>query len=230
MNYYQAYLNPEPKIIGVNNGIYQIEIGKEEILNNASFKEFRDFFNYNNKAFWVNQNSIFDLKIPVIKAKLLKKAKITDIMGYTQNITFLNNLYSSKFIEVLKQFNLKDHKTFEIKIDDVDEKYFLLYHRTIPLEDINYKRSVIYTGHKVLKNVKYHSINTHEEYRKFITSNPIHSFEKICISKEYENLDFISIQAASYNFYSERLVEELINNNISGLKVSYANSIKLEFY
>ena len=25
------------------------------------------------------------------KAKLLKKAKVTDIMGYTENISFLNN-------------------------------------------------------------------------------------------------------------------------------------------
>ena len=230
MNYYQAYLNPEPKIIGVNNGISQIKIGKEEIVNDDSFKEFRDFFNYDNKVFWVNQNYIFDFKIPVIKAKLLKKAKITDIMGYTPNITFLNNAYSSKFIKILKQFNLNHHKTFEIKIDNVSEKYFLLYHSTILLEDINYIKSTTYTGHKILRNIKYHSINNYEEYRTFIISNPIHSFEKICISKEYKNLDFISIQGTSYNFYSERLIEVLTKNNISGLQVSYTNSIQLEFY
>lgn len=230
MNHYQIDLNPEPKIIGVNNGIFQIEIDKNEILNNDVFKEFRECFNYNNKGFWKDQNNVFGLKIPAIRAKLLKKAKITDIMGYTPNITFLKDVLSSKYIGILNQFNINKYKIFEVEIENLDEKYYLFYPLTIVLEDINYERSLIYTGHKIMKNVKYYSINTYKEYREFKTLNPIHSFEKISISKEYENLDLISIQGTGRNFYSERLIEGLLKNQITGLQISYNNSIQLDFY
>ena len=115
-----------------------------------------------------------------------------------------------------------------MNIDAIDEKYYMLFVTTILLKEINYGRSVIYTGHKVMNNVKYYSIQNYCEYLDFREHYPICSFEKISIPKKYSNVDLISIQASRPNFYSGKLLNRLLNNGITGL--SYNSKIELDFY
>ena len=93
MKYYQISPDSEPEIIGVKNGIYQVEINKDEILKQQQFKEFITFFKGNATEVYHNQDRISNFIIPPIKGKMLKKAKVTDIMGYTQKISFIDYLY-----------------------------------------------------------------------------------------------------------------------------------------
>jgi hypothetical protein len=231
MKYYQIEVSAEPKIIGVNNGVHQIEIEKKAMQKDIAFKEFLDFFSTQNTDFWRNQDKIKNLKIPVIKAKLLKKAKVTDIMGYTENISFLYNVYSEKYINILKAFNSGNFSSFEINIENVIGKYYIMFVETVPLEEINYDKSVLYSGFKPRNyNVKYYKVNSYKEYKVFMIQTPIHDFEKISISKEHLGKDVIKVQASSKLFYSEKLIDFLLNCGITGLQVSYNNSIELDFY
>ncbi|KFF13762.1 hypothetical protein [Flavobacterium hydatis] len=116
MKYYQIGITADPKIVGVKNGIYQVEINENAIEKDEKFRFFLDFFDYENSHFWKRQDEVNSIKIPSVPAKLLKNAILTDIMGYTPNITFLNELYSDKFINILKEFNIGRYTTFEVKI------------------------------------------------------------------------------------------------------------------
>ncbi|MEA9414294.1 hypothetical protein [Flavobacterium sp. PL02] len=200
------------------------------MLKNDEFKIFLDFFDYANSNFWKRQDEVESFKVPSIPAKLLRKAIVTDIMGYTPDISFLNEVYSEKYIDILKAFNIGNYTTFEVGIEGVLEKYYLLFGETIVLDDINYEKSTIITGNKRHNNVKYHVINTLQEYREFKQTNPLGRFEKISISKEYLGRDVINIQASVKPFYSERLIDFLLDCNITNMLVNYDNSAELDFY
>src|SRR5690606_7570404 len=161
-----------------------------------------------------NQDKIKEIKIPPIQSKLIKKAKLTDMMGYTENISFLSNVYSEKYIDILKAFNIGDYTTFEVVIENVAEKYYMLFVKTILSEEINYERSIVITGHKALNDVKHHKVKNRQEYREFKLQNPLWSFEKISISKEHFGKDIIDIQVTSRSFYSERLIDFLLDCGI----------------
>lgn len=230
MKYYQIGMTAEPKVMGVTNGIHQIEINKKAMHQDDVFKEFLNFFSTHNTEFWKKQEEIRNIKIPVIKAKLLKKAKVTDIMGYTENISFLNNVYSEKYINILNAFNIGNSTTFEVAIENVSKKYYMLYIETIPYEEINFEKSILYTGYKPRNfKVEYHKINNYEEFREFIKRIPVFNFEKISIPEKYQGRDIISVQASSLPFYSERLIDFLLDCGVTNFEPSYNNSIELGF-
>lgn len=228
MKYYQIGLDVESN--GLKNNINQVDINRKEIHKNDAYKEFINFFSIKNIDFWYNQDKIKDIKIPSIQAKLIKKAKLTDMMGYTENIPFLSNVYSEKYINILKAFNIGDYITFEVVIENVIEKYYMLFVKTILSEEINYERSIVITGHKALNDVKHYKVKNRQEYREFKLQNPLGSFEKISISKEHFGKDIIDIQVTSRPFYSERLIDFLLDCGITGFIVRYKNSIELDFY
>lgn len=227
MKYYQISFDVETT--GLKNNIYQIEIDKNSMQEDNAFKEFLTFFNTQNKDFWDNQSRIKTIKIPKIKAKLLKKAKVTDIMGYTQSIPFLDLIYSEKYINILKTFNIGNYTTFEVEIENVKEKHYMLFIETIQSKKILFEHSLIYTGHKVLKNIEYFNFSNYDDYWLFKQNNPLSKFQKITISKEYCDRDIIDIQTSSLPFYSEKLIDFLLDCSITGLQVDYKNSIQLEF-
>lgn len=230
MKYYQIGTTAEPKVVGVKDGLYQVEINKVLLEESERFQEFLNFFRYANSSFWKRQNEIKDLKIPSIQAKLLKKAKITDIMGYTPNITFMNDLYSERYLNIIKAFDIGDYYLFDVDIKNVVEKYYLLFFKTILLENINYEKSVIYTGHKLRKNIEYFKLKNYDDFYRFMQLNPLAKFEKLSIPKEYFGKDIIQVQASSLPFYSEKIIDFLLNCGVTNFQPIYNNSIELDFY
>jgi len=227
--YYQISVSPEPKIIGVSNGVYQVEIHEKSIEKDHKYYEFTKWFDYKNPNFWENQDKVSTLETPSVKGKMLKKAKLTDIMGYAPEYHGLHDVYSQKFVDILKSFNSEKFNLFDFDIENVPEKYYFMFVKTIPTHDIIFDRSLIYTGHKMTDNLKYHKIDGYQEYRSFKTTTPLARFEKIAIPSNHYGKDLISIQPAVNLFCSERLVDFLLDCKITGLQVAYNNSIQLEF-
>jgi len=166
MKYYQVQVSAEPKVIGVSNGVYQLEINNSKLEKNEDFKEFLTFFKSSNREFWKNQFKIKDFKVPVIEGKLLKRAKLTDIMGYAEEIPFLYDVYSEKFISTIEASNLPNHSKFEVAIQDVKEKYYLLFIETIILEDFNFQESMLRTGYEMTKNLEEYRVDNFDEYKE----------------------------------------------------------------
>lgn len=229
MKYYEVNRSFEPKVIGVKHGVYQLEIDEKAIGHSPSYEEFKSFFSSRNSDFWKSQDKLNSLNPPTIYGKMLKNAKITDVMGYAPSFRFLDNVYSQKFIDIIKTFDIGAYQTFDFKMNDVPSKYFLLFIETISNEKIDFEKSSVITGHKALNNIKHHSISDSKEYVQFLNSNPLATFEKIAIDKEHFGKDIISIQAIPNNFYSEKLVDFLLDCGITGLQVGYNNSVQLEF-
>lgn len=227
MRYFQISLDVE--LTGVKNGLHQIDINKSSLEKDERFKLFFETFDLRNVDFWNNQQKLKDIKIPVIKAKLLKKAKLTDIMGYTQNISYLYLVYSKKFIDIIKLFNLGNYYTFEMEIDSIEEKFYLIFFETIILHNVYFEKSLIFKGLNKKTYVDFENINNYKEYYEFTNINPIHNYKKIAISKEHYGKDIIKIQATSKLFYSEKLLNFLLDSGITGIKIDIKNSIQLEF-
>lgn len=230
MKYHQISLTAEPKIMGVSNGIHQIEINRKEMIEQPEFKDFLDFFRYKNSEFWERQGEIKDFKIPPIHAKPLKKAKITDLMGYTQNITFLDFVFSKKFVDIIKSFKIGNHWTFQVDIEGVNEPYYLLFIETIGFEKINFSKSILSTGSRFNNSIENHLVNTYSDYRALQQIHPLIAFQKISIPAEYQNTDIITTRASSLSFYSERLVDFLLDCGITNFQPRYNSSIQLDFY
>lgn len=229
MKYYQVSVSAEPKIIGVKNGVCQFKIDYEMISTESVFQTFFNFFNYSNKAIWKNQYDIQNLEIPKMTGEMLNKAKVTDIMGYTPSISFLNEAFSCKYLSILKKYNINILGAFEIKIKDVLDNYFLLFFKTVVLDEIDYENSIVMTGHPVLNDVKYHQVDNALNYVDFKEKNPTSSFKRVCIPKKYFGEDIIKIQSLAYPFYSEKLIDELVEKNIKGLEINLENSVELVF-
>lgn len=226
MKYYQVGLDVE--VTGVKDGLYQIDINLSQLEKDERFNRFFKIFSSKSTDFWYNQDKIQDVKIPVINAKLLKKANITDVMGYIQNISFLNLVYSEKYINILKTFNVGNYVVFQVSIENIIGKYYFLFVETILSKDIIFEHSIVYTGHQVLNNIEYFTFSNYDEYWEFLQKNPLARFAKISISKKYSERDIIKIQGP-LPFYSERLIDFLLDCGITGLQVNYNNSIQLEF-
>ncbi|GIQ57834.1 hypothetical protein Flavo103_09700 [Flavobacterium collinsii] len=229
MKYYQIGVSAEPKTIGVKNGVYQFKIDYERMSLDNLFDSFLNFFDYSNKDFWKNQELIKKIKIPVIKGEMLKKAKVTDFMGYSPEITFLNRAFSSKYLGIVKEYEVENLGIFEIDIKDVLQKYYLLINKAVCLTEIDFSKSIIVTGHSIMDNVKFHHMNDHFEYVEFLQKNPLANFKVISISKKNYGKDIIDVQSVVNPFYSEKLITRLLDEGITGLEINYENSIALNF-
>lgn len=229
MNYYQVSRTSEPKIVGVTTGASQVALNEEAIENNDDYKAFLNYFDYQNKDFWTKQNTVCQLNPPIIKGKMRKKAKLTDIMEYGPIYHCLHDVYSQKYIDIIKTFNIGNYKTFDFEIESIKEKYYLLYIETISTPEIIFDKSIICTGHKMLNNKKYYPVENYPEFLELLKTQPLATYEKIAISKEHYGKDIIPIQSTAMDFYSEKLIDFLLDCRITGLQVKYNNSIQLEF-
>lgn len=229
MKYCQIYRTAEPKIVGVKTGASQVELRLNNILQNEEYISFNNHFSGYNKDFFQNQDTIENLNPPIFNGVLRKNAKITDLMEYGPKFTHLNNLYSQKYINIIKSFNIGDYSLFDFEIENVKEKYYLMFIKIISTPEVIFDKSVMYTGHKILNNLKYFSVVNYEDFLQLVEKEPLIRYEKVAISKEYYGRDIISVQATGGHFYSEKLIDFLFDCGITGLQVSYNNSIQLEF-
>ncbi|RUT70071.1 hypothetical protein D0817_12880 [Flavobacterium cupreum] len=230
MTYYQIDRTGDAKIIGIKNGTSQVKLEEKGIEKNKNYIAFENWFSGYNKDFWNNQNAVFDLTPPLITGELRKGAKVTDIMRYGPVYQYLYKIYSKKFIDIIKAFNIGDYKTFEFNIQDINEIYYLFFLKSVVLDEINYEKSTVISGHAITDNIKYHDIKTPKEYIEFNSQFPTGGFEKLSIPKKYFGKDIIQTEVSSLPFYSERVVDFLLDCKITGLKIGYKNSIKLDFH
>lgn len=230
MKYYQISRSAEPKIIGRKDGMSQVElIENSKIDKDDRSLDFENHFSRYNKDFWNNQDIVFNLNPPLFSGKLRKGAKITDLMEYGPVYHYLYRIYSEKYINIIKRFSIGDYKTFNFKVEDVNKMFHLLFIRSVTLNEIFYDKSIVVTGHKIVNNIKYHNIKTSQEYIEFNKNFPTGGFKKLTISKKYYGRDIIQTEVNSLPFYSEKLIDFLLDCGITGLEIKYKNSIQLEF-
>jgi hypothetical protein len=80
MKYYHISTSSDSKIIGVNNGIYQCELEGNKFKSSENYQEIESFFN--GLTYWKRNNHVPPKEFNFEYFRLLKKAKLTDILSF----------------------------------------------------------------------------------------------------------------------------------------------------
>lgn len=145
-------VSSEPKVIGVNKGIYQVKFQYDLLEKNKEISEFYSFLN--SRSFWDAQDKVYSMELPYWPVEKLKKAKITDIMGYAPLMMPFSFLISKRLYDIMAQFNIGEHKIFEVTIEGVAEKFYLFFKRFITLKEIDFSKTCLFSGSDALNNYK----------------------------------------------------------------------------
>lgn len=222
----------EPKIIGVNNGIYQVEINKQSLKNNDNYNEIKELLLQTDvNVFLKNRQQIFELKVKELKGNLLKRAKLTDIMGYSDYFFGFKYIVSQKFVDCLLEVGVSKDEYYLIKIEikNIAESYYLMFVPWVLISEINYSNSIIFKYIDEFEGTKkYYEINSYEKYQKLREDGFIYDFEKISISNKYQSNSIISIQGIPYVFFSETLIARLQAAKITSFELP-DRQVKLAF-
>lgn len=222
MTYYNISTAWEPATIGVNNGVYQAELIHKKFERPEDYKELMEFFNYS--TYWTRSDhrppKAFDFEY----IKLLKKAKVTDIISFTPNLMGVDFLISSKAKGLLDGLNLPKSYFFDASIytfdkRQVEARYFALYTTYLGFECIDFDKTVFFSRSRGLGK-SYHHFSTYQDWKDYWDS-PKHELvqaEKIGLKAEYAKSDFIKTRLGG-PFVSDRLLDRWTNFEVTGFIV-----------
>lgn len=176
----------------------------------------------------------YDFKLPM--PILEDKARLTSYV----NVTFIPNWFlvlEKKFISFLRKFNIDEFQVWDIRLkqrEKIFDDYLLFYMpKTYQSEFINYADSDFYScdffNHN--SNLKKEEIKNYEDYLKVRDrvemEGKILKNNKLILDLQKFDKDFIRLINAPINgnFISERLKNEIENNNYSGMTFEEINQI-----
>ncbi|GGK86006.1 hypothetical protein ACD591_17845 [Rufibacter glacialis] len=220
MNHNILRVSSEPKVIGVNNGIYQIELDKSCFSDYKELERFKLGF---------PEDSTIDLNYPQpLIYKVLKKAKLTDFMGYSQYLKGVPFVLSGKAVNVFKEFSLKEHSLIEITLrENQDVCYYLFRYPFTENSKINFEESVFYTQIPGQDKV-YHKIHDEDEFRAFWKQNALWKAEKFVLDEAEAKYDCIRLRIGGV-FISERLQKAIETSNLIGQNIPRTNAPFITF-
>lgn len=224
----------DPKIIGVWNGVYQLEIDEAEIEKGENFSLVdalflaavkRDITEYNSK--------VMDIDMPMLKGHLLRRAKITDIMGFSPFFFGCRYVVSNRFLDCLKRSgaSLDEYRAFPLTLKGVDELFYLFWAPMLPAEEINFKESVIYsTAFKPTTHKKYHDVQSYADYCDLREEITMLDFEKVSIPRRYEDWKVLNLQISADLFLSPDVVALMLEEKLTSFRVCGSEVASLSFY
>lgn len=218
MRYYGVDLTSDPKVIGVKNGLYQAEISKENFKNYQEYERTMNFFLHSN--YWKHENVVPDFDIELKKVRLLKKAMITDFMGYSQYLVGIPFLISKRVADIFEHFKIQQNYLYRVELytyqgKEVEMPYYLFYCPFLGFDTIDYKNSVLYSGDELLGDKQYHTIHSLEEYNDLLDETPFIHFEKLTIVPEKE-LNLYQLRTGGI-FVSNALREAMDLEGLTGI-------------
>lgn len=215
--------NPEPKIIGVNNGVYQVEFKEKELKKNNNYNEINSTLIATTiNDFLEKQDSVSQMKIEHLKGKLLKKAKLTDIMVFTPFFFGYSYLVSQKFVDCLEEEKVSknEYHLRKVEIINVELNYYLFFVPMIPSTEIDFSNSLMYSEEDFLSDKKnYFKMDNFKDYQEVIKKSLFNRWDKIVLDKRYENNSIINLQASVELFFSDSLIKRMKSEKITSLIV-----------
>ena len=213
-------VSSEPKVIGVNNGIYQIELDKSCFSDGKEFERF---------VLGFQEDTTISINYPQpLIYKVLKKAKLTDFMGYSQYLKGIPFVLSAKAVNVFKDFTLKEHSLIEITLrENKDASYYLFRYPFTENSKIKFEKSVFYTQIPGQEKV-YHKIHNENEFMAFWNQNALWKAEKFVLDEPEANYDCIRLRIGGV-FISERLQKAIETNRLIGQNIPRTNAPIITF-
>ena len=224
--------SPESKIIGTNNGVYQIEIEDKDLESHPNYKELDRLFISGFKPSIKEFNEeVQYLKIQRLNGKLIKKAKVTDLMGFCPYFFSCKYIVSERIAEAFENAKIdkSEFRLFPIKLRNNDSKFFILFVPMIMHEEIIFDQSLIYPSIQQIKeNKDYLDIKSFKDYKECIDKSIFTNFETIVLPKNHEEKGIINIQGITSLYFSERLLSKISIQNLTSFRIP-KRQIKLSF-
>jgi hypothetical protein len=213
--YKSVSTSSDPKEIGVNNGIYQVELlEKKSFVSNDEKKYYEEYFNGNVKSFLLDDfKKIKKDKLSLLTYYPLKKAKETDFISFSPNEMGLNFIVSERVMDIFESFNLYEYIKIPTKIEGFKSKFYTIGFPMIEIEKIDFNKSV-FIDWKNNENILINSLNEFM-HQKFETRAL--KTQKLFL-KEKLNSVILYIQSEGL-FFSNKLIEKLENENVTGFQI-----------
>jgi len=145
MKYYKLDLVSDPKIIGVNNGIAQIELDENRYSDKQYLDAINDFFS---GIDWWDRDPVPPIEIKFY-AKKIKGAILTDFLSFSPFFMACPFIIKKSVYFAIKHLNIAKHYSFPVIIFDkekiLSEDYLLIYMPLIGYEIVDFEKSVFYT-------------------------------------------------------------------------------------
>lgn len=204
MLYHKFRTDTEPNIIGVKDGLNQVEILPDGYADKAGFQELQDYFDF--RTYW-QQKRTSSPTFTVEYAKLRLEAKLTDFLGMSPFLMGCPFMLSRRAKEVFARHFIQPSFFFDAFIYDktglVSNEFSLFYLPVLGYEVIDFPKSRFYATYPVAKPLSFANADAYEEYRN--TQNRIPSVESLVMSDAFDTkLDFFQCRLGPL-FMSERL-------------------------
>ena len=144
--HYNIELAWDPKIIGVKNGICQVELDKQSI-DQKTYAKLNSFF--------ISTESSAQQEYPELEFqfyfKKLKSAKKTSFMSFCPNLNHCQFLIQKNVLEIFNKFKIQRFKDYNAFIYDLvpensDNSYRLFYSILQDWKSIDFKKTTFTSG------------------------------------------------------------------------------------
>lgn len=213
--YHNIRLDWDPKVIGVKNGIYQVELDAKS-YNKKNYEELVAHFIEGETA--KQEYSEVNFKFYF---KKIKSANKTSFMSFTPNFKNSNFLIDSNTLELFKSFKLHQYKTYEAVLYDshtenFDNGYKLFYSILQDWNVIDFGNTVFISGGFGNNPKVEHKFQDENELRLF---NGITKVKTLALNSTFDSsLDFFHTRLGGV-FVSEKLKLALEKNGTTGIKL-----------
>lgn len=217
--YKQISNSAEPKVIGVNNGVYQVEFSEKEIKKQKNWSIVESMFLLPKiEDLDIHNKKISKIRINNLTGILIKNAKATDLMGFSPYFFGCSYLVSRNFVNglIAAEVNTDEYWLNEVVIKDTQNQFYLMYVPMIPDSEIKFNGSLLFPEREYLQRERsYFKVQSFKDYQALIDKGIMFSFEKIMLPVKYKTRNIISIQGASNLFFSKKLLEKMKLRNLS---------------
>lgn len=217
MNYYNITLAYDTKVIGVKNGIYQVEL-IEKMYDKNTFSKFKAYFLVQNLPL-ANQLPDFNVEFYFKKFKLTKETSFMSFCPYLNHCHFLIN---ENIQSLFDNFKIQPHKQFKTSLYDTvalnpNDGYKMFFSIVQDWDVIDFKNSVFTSGGYGNIPLIEHKFANHIELNNF---NGMTKVKSLALAKKFDNtLDFFHTRLGGL-FFSERLKVAIESSNSTGIVFS----------
>ena len=223
MKFYKLSVSSEPKVIGVNNGVYQGNIAwKKFELKNSEKKIKEGYFSL--KKHLENKKIIEPIDFEIEYIEALKAAKLTDFFTYSPILWGVNYFVTKKVKDLLGSFKLPLSAFIPANIfhKGIKYEYYAFYVPVHYREDsFDFSNSVFYDGlPNSMKPKQYLNFNSIDDYRN-CKPGTLKQSEKLAFNNNFDNtLDlFDSLYIGKGYIISESLKLAMEEAAVTGIVI-----------
>lgn len=226
--YYLVRTSSDPAVIGVNNGIQQVEIHRSGFENKSMYDDIMKYWGSFNS--WEHRNDYHGVNVELQCVNPLVGAKITSFLSYGPKLLQCPFLISQSVKDTFKKFLLPDVYFYKASVVTNEEKlnYYLFSCPDFGYSIVDFNKSIFFTGNELLGK-KYVKLNDYSEFVEYgKAARCIVEMEKVVLSSKFNaDLDLFVIEAGLL-FISEALRNEIIDKKLDGLNIlpAFGDSLK----